>query len=35
MYGRIEPGHALADGRLASEGDEQLVTAFAERFTGG
>ncbi len=35
MYGRIDPGHALADGRLAAEGDQQLVTAFAERFTGG
>ena len=35
MYGRIEPGHALAVGRLAAEGDQQLVSDFAERFTGG
>jgi len=35
MYGRIKPEAAIAEGRVSSEGDQQLVTAFAERFTGG
>ena len=35
MYGRIKPEAAIAEGRAFFEGDRQLVTAFAERFTGG
>ena len=35
MYGRVEPRHVLDDGRLSFEGDQQLVTAFADSFVGG
>ena len=35
MYGRLEPGRALTDGRLNPAGDQRLVTAFADCFIGG
>ena len=35
MYGRITPNQALSGGRMSVEGDERLVTAFSERFSGG
>jgi uncharacterized protein (TIGR03083 family) len=35
MYGRIKPEAAMAEGCVSFEGDQQLVTAFTERFTGG
>ena len=35
MYGRIEPEAAIANGRLSYLGDQELVSAFVQRFTGG
>lgn len=35
MYGRIEPQDALIDGRVAAEGDGQLVQTFGANFIGG
>ena len=35
MYGRIGPEAAMANGRISYEGDEELVSAFVQRFTGG
>lgn len=35
MYGRVEPSHMLNDGRLSFEGDQLLVTVFADCFVGG
>ena len=35
MYGRINPEAAIADGRMSYAGDQELVNAFVQRFTGG
>lgn len=35
MYGRLQPEAAIAEGRVTCAGDQQLVAAFAERYTGG
>ena len=35
MYGRVEPQDALTGGRVAGEGDRQLVQTFGANFIGG
>ncbi len=35
MYGRVDPSHALNDGRLSFAGEQLLVAAFADCFVGG
>ena len=35
MYGRIKPEVAIADGRMSYTGDQELASAFIQRFTGG
>ncbi len=35
MYGRLSPEDAMAQGRLAFEGDTELVGSFGRRFKGG
>ncbi|MCH7736044.1 MAG: maleylpyruvate isomerase N-terminal domain-containing protein [Chloroflexi bacterium] len=35
MYGRIGPEAAIASGRMSYTGDQRLMSAFVQRFTGG
>ena len=35
MYGRIKPEVAIANGRMPHAGDQELVSAFVQRFSGG
>ena len=35
MYGRIKPEVAIANGRMSCAGDQELVSAFVQRFSGG
>ena len=35
MYGRIGPEAAMANGRISYEGDEELVSAFVQRYLAG
>ena len=35
MYGRIHPEVAIANGRMSYSADQELASAFIQRFTGG
>lgn len=35
MYGRIHPEEAIANGRTSYTGNQELASAFIQRFTGG
>lgn len=35
MYGRIHPEVAIANGRMSYTGDQDIASAFIQRFTGG